>query len=125
MTEKASGQGVERAIELIDQLTDAMVVYAIEGRGTAAGAIQLRSELRAHLSELAAPQWIPVAERLPEEGTPVLVWVPQFLIPFVGYVNHEYEPPWLIALDVEHLTDEQPTHWKALSPSPLPADPPR
>lgn len=66
----------------------------------------------------AGDAWISVEDRLPEEGTPVLVWVPAWSSQEVAHLNRDFDPhPWRWC--DEYLTpDTAPTHWQ-----PLPAAP--
>lgn len=40
--------------------------------------------------------WISAKEQLPEEGAEVLVWIPAYGRPLVGYVNWDHEHGWTI-----------------------------
>lgn len=62
--------------------------------------------------------WISVSERLPDEGTPVLVWVPSWGSQEVAYLDLDMGPHAWRWCDEYLSPDNAPTHWQ-----PLPAAP--
>ncbi len=74
-----------------------------------AAAAMLIQQLTARVQELerAAPQWVPVAERLPEPGTPVLLDIgKRFPIRAMWAAKHTVEaPPEQFDVDYDETTD--------------------
>lgn len=63
-------------------------------------------------------EWIRSADRMPEEGTEVLLWIPAYGRPFVGYVNWDNKHGW--TSEGEPLgVDELPSLWMRVPPPPV------
>lgn len=63
-------------------------------------------------------RWIPVEERLPEQGVPVIGWFPGATQSFECSLN-EHDGVWCEYGTGIHLyDDERPTHWMPFPPGP-------
>lgn len=65
------------------------------------------------------PRWIPVSERLPEDGVWVLVYVHGDIgLAWVKHYSDLPEDVWYGLGEGFRLVDDAPTHWMPLPPKP-------
>ena len=84
----------------------------------------IEDALQARIAELEARQrWIPVSERLPEEGTPVLVHFNELNDVIIAH-HDSFHPSWETGGDWNYMDEEYnwATHWMPLPEPPEESD---
>jgi hypothetical protein len=81
--------------------------------------IPSNAEFAAIISKYVGDAWIPVSERLPEDGDSALIYVPgwedKYLLYRVGWIDYDVTPPQWIE-NGEAVADV--THWRPLPVAP-------